>query len=859
MSRALERMRELVHLEPAEPLAKGRHLIDRARLLGTTDPRGATKLLDRAIEVLAKAGPNSDAQLLLGSALLCRGRFREDAGDKTGAVADYLRARHALSSVPLPVLTFLALTLAAEQDTRAPIVPIYLEFLSARRDQPKTPETAPVYSLVESLCVLQETAEHRELQKKQRRLQQVLEADPKIEWAHYYLGVARFASRQYADALAAFQAAAALQSARPFLGFYSAFCKGKIHAAQNTPLAAVEAYREAARLAPERAEPEFEGGKALVGMARKGTAAIPERSTWLRDAAACLERAVSLDSRRAEYAFYLGWSYEMSGRMAEAAERFEQATKLDPTAAEYHVHLGECRFALKAWKQAQAAARAAITLDKGFIEARRLLGLACLEAGDHAAAVDELRHVAARFPDDANVQLALGVALYGMKRFDEAVRTLSPIEEASEKAAFLLARSYSHLDQFDKAAGHLTQLASRQPSNAEYCYYLGLAYAHLARLDEAVEVLGRAVQISGEARFLVARGDAWLKLEHFAEAATDYRKASETNSADSHILYRLGYICLRLADEDSAITYFRRCVVIAPDLAAARIAIAALLEQRGQFAEALTEYLAVLKRDPKNILARRRVGVARYRLGEYSKALAEFRKAAAIGDSSDELTYYLGLAGFQCSDLVSAVGAWEKLHERHPEDQRLILNLNRLHYLLGKQHLEAGKLDEAIAEWTKYLEPRPGDRPMKKDIAKLHFRVALSHCGRDGASALAGMRDALNQALTLDPEDPTYRYYIAFCDALGGRWGDFVPSVQELLPALGARMRLLACCHLGVALLAQNDLTNAEALLRQASEEGAKTGVAVDVNWPLAVVYAKTGRWTEAADMLREQPVTAQG
>jgi tetratricopeptide (TPR) repeat protein len=299
--------------------------------------------------------------------------------------------------------------------------------------------------------------------------------------------------------------------------------------------------------------------------------------------------------------------------------------------------------------------------------------------------------------------------------------------------------------------------------------------------------------------------------------------------------------------------------VIAPELTAAHIALGSLLERRGRHAEAVAEYLSAAKRGPKNALAHRRVGVARYRLGEFNKALAEFRQAAALGDSSDELTYYLGLAAFQCSDLTTAASAWAELHERHSGDQRLILNLNRLHYLLGRQRLEAGKLDEAIAEWTKYLEPRPEDQPMKKDIAKLHFRLALSHHGRDGASALADMREDLHRALTLDPEEPVYRYYVALCDALDGRWSEFARAVQQLLPTLSATVRPLASRHLGIALLAQNDLSKAEPLLRQAREEGAKAGMAVDVNWPLAVLYAKSGRWTEAAALLSEQPAVAQG
>jgi tetratricopeptide (TPR) repeat protein len=846
-----EGLQSLFGASPEKLVAKSQGLIEKARQREETNPREAIKLYTKAIETLSKVPAVGDQRALLGSALLSRGKLQEAQGDRATAVESYLRAKQVLPSIPLPVLSFIGATLAAGGDLKAPAVQIYLELVRALRDQEKPPEARAVYALLEKHCAVEEQTGGPEALERFGRLQRVVEADPKLEWGHYYMGLVYFSRKRYEEALGCFQRAMALHCSKPRLGFCLAFCQGRRNAQRGQPQAAVEAFRQAASQAPERPEPEFEAGKLLLEMSRKAAEEDPERARWLQEAVHHLGRAVELGPQQAEYAFCLGWAQELAGTYTEAAAALERAIRLDATKAEYFLHLGRCRQALGAYQEAQAAARSALALDRQYLEARRLLAEASLAAEEFEQAAGEFRAVVSADPGDAGARLGLGLALYALNRFEEAAQALEPVYALSDAAAFRLGRCYAQLGQYEKAVERLAELSSKQPGNAETLYYLALAHAHLDCFEAAIQAFGQAIQAGGsQPDSHLQRGNACFKLGRYQQAAADYRKALELRAGDPQVLFQLGCLYAQTGEDDEAISQFSRATLLAPTHLPARLALGALHEKQGAFDKALSDYRAAAKLEPKNALVRRRLGVVRCRLEQYDKALGELRQATALGDTSDELLYYLGLAAARREDYAGAIAAWEKLCARQPGDQRLALNANRLHYELGKQHAAAGRLEEAIVEWNLYLKPRPDDEQMKREIGKLHFRLALAAYTCDGRNGAPAARVALRHALTLDPDNATYRYYLALCDALEGDWKVFTAAAQGLLPQLDAKMQPVARCHLGIACLAQNDLENAERYLAAVRAEPGRAGVPVDICWPLAVVYAKSGRWAEAADLL---------
>ena len=94
-------------------VSKAQKLILKATGEAATDAKGAADLYSRAIDLLNSTdGLPQERQQLLGRAHLSRGRIREVAGEAQGAVNDYVEARRRLPTLPLPALTYTAVSLA---------------------------------------------------------------------------------------------------------------------------------------------------------------------------------------------------------------------------------------------------------------------------------------------------------------------------------------------------------------------------------------------------------------------------------------------------------------------------------------------------------------------------------------------------------------------------------------------------------------------------------------------------------------------------------------------------------------------------------------------------------------------------
>ncbi|MCI0486690.1 MAG: tetratricopeptide repeat protein [Blastocatellia bacterium] len=831
-------------------LAKSDRLINKARSRSATNPHEAIRLYTRAIDILSSTvGRDRERRSLLGPALLALGKSQEATGNRSGALGSYLRAKNYLQSLPKPVLSFVAVELARQGDKRAGSISIYLEFIRSFKDRKKTPAIQQVYDLLEECCAVRENADPKEAQERLTLCKQIIQADPGLEWAHYYAGIIHFSGKRYAEAASYFQRAKALRSEKPRLDFYHSFSDGML-LAQAGKLEAAAEFRQAVKWAPERADAHFTLGKSLVGLCQAAAIKPKGDSEWVAEAIASLEQAVRLDSNRAEYAYYLGQAYVLAGNISQAARSFEQATRLDNKNAEYFFHLGKALKALGSTEPARGAARSALALDERYMPAHRLLAEICLESKGFHEAAREFQIVLSSDPKDQEVREKFGFALFMLKQFTEAIKILEPIRPQSDRAAFYIARCYAHLDRFEDAAELLNGLATRQ-SSARVFYYLALARAHLGQFAEAVESFGKAISANGaQAAFYVQRAHAYIKLGSPAEARADYEKALELHPDDVSILFHLGCVCRMLEDDEAATACLSKAVSLDPTHVLASLELGALYEKGNRVEESLREYSIAAKADPNNPAVHRRTGVLLCRQRDYEGAWQRLQQASALGDDSDETLYYAGLVAANRGDFQTALQVWGRLFERHREDKRLALNLNRLHYLIGKQHIEAGRLKEAVEEWETYLKPRPEDEELKKEIAKLHFRLALDELARNSASASTDGKAILERALALDGENPLYRYYHALCNLAGGQFDAYIASAQSLLHRLDSRTQLHAKYHLGVAWLAKKEPEKAEPLLREVLAEAGRAGLELDASLPLAAAQAEAGRLEEAINLL---------
>jgi tetratricopeptide (TPR) repeat protein len=255
------------------------------------------------------------------------------------------------------------------------------------------------------------------------------------------------------------------------------------------------------------------------------------------------------------------------GDLAEAREDFEQASRVDPRNPYVWSSLAETYLRLHDRDQAMSAANTAEKLGAGNPVAAHALVIfyfqyadALLHQEKFTEAADLLTSALNKHPDDAQLTIALGVARYGQRRFEDAItlflETIKLAPEAEQPYIFLG-------KMLDQAGPHLAEItadfeqrSAANPSNGEA--QLLLAKALLAadpHSDRALDLLRKSVSLDPnlwEAHFQLG---VLLENKHdYQAAATELAASSQLDPKQPMPHYHLARVYDRLGESDRAKT-----------------------------------------------------------------------------------------------------------------------------------------------------------------------------------------------------------------------------------------------------------------------------------------------------------------
>jgi len=219
-----------------------------------------------------------------------------------------------------------------------------------------------------------------------------------------------------------------------------------------------------------------------------------------------------------------GRDYEAGGQLEQAAAEYERALELNPREEQYYFE----------------AAHAYLLLQR-FDPAVRIL-----ERGSKT------------FPKSAQLELALGVAYYGQRRFGEAtaafLRTNDLAPEVEQPYVFLAKMLDQAGDKMPEVLRRFQKWASANPNDprAQFVYAKGL-----------VESGGDPVQAERLLRASIAlKGDQWeshyqlgVLLEQqrkYSDAARELENSAAINPKQADIHYHLSRVYDRLGEADKA-------------------------------------------------------------------------------------------------------------------------------------------------------------------------------------------------------------------------------------------------------------------------------------------------------------------
>ncbi len=221
-------------------------------------------------------------------------------------------------------------------------------------------------------------------------------------------------------------------------------------------------------------------------------------------------------------------AYAQQGKKAEAAAEFEKAIAMAPGEEKYPFELAQLYF----YEQ------------------------------DFASAVRVLEAAQKRFPNSAQIELALGVGYYGQRRFDETVkaflRTIDMAPEVPQPYVFL-GKILDHAgDRLPEVTAKFAAWEKANPNNAEAP--LLHAKALLARPGESAAVNREAEALLERSIALNAySAEPYFELGCLMDRAHNYPKAAEllkksvdldTTNAAAH--YRLARVYDRLGKKEEA-------------------------------------------------------------------------------------------------------------------------------------------------------------------------------------------------------------------------------------------------------------------------------------------------------------------
>ncbi len=219
-----------------------------------------------------------------------------------------------------------------------------------------------------------------------------------------------------------------------------------------------------------------------------------------------------------------------------------------------------------------------------------------LKSNDYQGAERQARKALELNPQSADGHHFLGLALFGARQHDEAIR-------------------------------HLSQAARLQPDAAEIQTELGVVLVARGRLDEGVRHLRRALELdpnNAEAYFNL--GAVSLSQGQTQEAIRCWLRAAELKPRDHEVHYNLATTLEEQGDTDRAIEYYRKAVELKPDHFETQARLGTALCVKGAVGEGLRHLSQAVALEPNDVAVRYNLAITLVRVRQYDQAIAHLRQ-----------------------------------------------------------------------------------------------------------------------------------------------------------------------------------------------------------------------------------------
>jgi tetratricopeptide (TPR) repeat protein len=313
------------------------------------------------------------------------------------------------------------------------------------------------------------------------------------------------------------------------------------------------------------AQPQFEKAVALAPQdydANHNLGEFYARANKVAEALPLLERAQQIDPSSYDNGYDLALAYFLTGRTADARKVIHDLSSRKDT-AELHDLLGEVEEKdgnfVNAANEFEAAAHMDPSESNIFDWGCELLLHRTLEP-----AIEVFRQGTSKFPTSPRMAIGLGMALYSVGKYDEAVKSLlraADLDPQDPRTYRFLSRALdSSPTQANEVVDCFRRFADLQPQNGQALYYYTMSLWKAKRaqdpafdLTQIEALLKKAISLEpGLAEAHLQLGNLYSDERKFADAIPEYLRARELNPdlADAH--YRLAQAYVHTGRKDLA-------------------------------------------------------------------------------------------------------------------------------------------------------------------------------------------------------------------------------------------------------------------------------------------------------------------
>jgi tetratricopeptide (TPR) repeat protein len=446
--------------------------------------------------------------------------------------------------------------------------------------------------------------------------------------------------------------------------------------------------------------------------------------------------ATNLDPTSEEAVTSLALLYNETGENKKAAELLNSVPQ-DRRTSKMYASLGYTYEQQKDYKQAIAAYKEAVRLDKENVDAMR--GLAQNLANDNQidAALSEYQMVQDADPQDYQAPLRMAEIYRRQGKFDLAMENLKKAEALSQDSLEIPYNEAIVLEaqgKYDEAAATLQKLVARTTSpdgnysagernnRALFLERLGAIYREAGKPDVAIETYRKVIDLGGDEG---ARGyqdliDLYRDQKQWSDADRTAREAVEKLPKDKNLKMALA---LQLVDDgkaDEAVHTATSLLNGGPDDRETYIQISQIYDRLKRWKDAenaLAQAQKLATRPEEKEYIQFILGSVLEHQKKYDQAEQVFRQVLQMDPNNSQTLNYLGyMMADRNTHLDEALNLIKHAVELDPQNGAYLDSL-------GWAYFRLGRYDEAEANLRRAVAKTPNDATVQDHLAELYAKT----------------------------------------------------------------------------------------------------------------------------------------